>query len=182
MDIKEAKSMNAKFILVGCETVKERDGMSEFWHVLVKFCKKTPLEVFELPVKGLFLIAIDDDLEEIMSKIKDVISGNKFEFIACRKFTPLNRMLDSNLESLKEILPKMLKKIPETAKWRIAINRRHTGIKRNEIINAIASHPSAPKGKVDLKNPDWIIQIEVLGEWLGIGVFSDNLIVSLDEK
>ncbi|MHA1504268.1 MAG: THUMP domain-containing protein [Candidatus Heimdallarchaeota archaeon] len=72
-------------------------------------------------------------------------------------------------------------KIPNKAKWKISVNRRHASIKRNDIIELIASHSSAPKGKVDLENPEWEIIIEVFGRWLGYGVFPSNSIVALKE-
>lgn len=174
MEISEAINQEAKFILGSCEAVKERDGMSELWHVLVKYCEVTPLEAFSLPIKGLFLIAIESDLAKTCEKISKVITEEKFPFIICKKITPIEQLIRSDSDSLIEILPNHLRKIPKKVKWRIALNRRHTKLKRNDIINLIASHPLAPKGQVDLSNPDWDIIVEIFGEWLGIGAFKHD--------
>ena len=58
MKISELIHQQAKFLLVGCDSKKERDGMSELYHVLVKFLKEQPIEIFELSIRGLFLVAI----------------------------------------------------------------------------------------------------------------------------
>ncbi|NPE06983.1 MAG: hypothetical protein GNW80_01765 [Asgard group archaeon] len=179
MKISEAIKQDAKFILASCEAVKERDGMSELWHVLVKYCSVTPLDAFRLPIKGLFLLAIKDNLLETFEKLRKVISKNKFQFIICKKITPLEQLIKSDYEELEKIIPEYFQKIPSDVKWRITMKRRHTKLKRNDIINLLANHPSAPKGPVDLENPDWIIIVEIFGEWLGLGVYRNNPIITL---
>jgi tRNA(Ser,Leu) C12 N-acetylase TAN1 len=177
MEISKAIERKAKFFLVSCEAVKERDGKSELWHVLVKYCDATPLEAFSLPVKGLFLIAIVDDITKTIEKIREVITEEKFPFIICKKITPIEQLIKSDFDQLSETLTNHLQKIPENVKWRITLNRRHTKLKRTDVINLIASHPLAPKGKVDLSNPDWDIVVEIFGEWLGVGAFKHDPII-----
>ncbi|NHJ32494.1 MAG: hypothetical protein FK732_06500 [Asgard group archaeon] len=180
MKITEAVEQKAKFIMASCDPAKERDGMSELWHVLVKYCKITPIDAFSLNVKGLFLIAIKDDLEETFERITQVIMQKKFQFIICKKLTLLEQLIKSDLDRLSEILQVHLQRIPKNVKWRISVNRRHTKLKKNEIIELIANHPNAPEGPVDLENPNWIIQVEIFGEWLGFGLFNYNPIIRIN--
>ncbi|NHK32529.1 MAG: hypothetical protein FK730_14340 [Asgard group archaeon] len=182
MEIEQISTTDAKYLLVGCEAIKERDGMSELWHVLVKYCQIIPLEVFELPIRGLFLFAFTQDLNEISHKLRTAIIEKKFKFKICKRFTPLEKIMKSSLNEMVKILPNYLKKIPSEAKWRITIHRRHTTIERQEIIASIANHPNAPKGKVDLDNAEWDIIIEIFGEWLGLGVFPSKSIVTVKNK
>ncbi|NHJ49740.1 MAG: hypothetical protein FK733_18255 [Asgard group archaeon] len=182
MELQTIIDSDARFILVGCEAVKERDAMSELWHVLIKYCKITPIDVFELPIRGLFVIALQNNLEEALIKIKQVIQDKTYKINYCKKFTPLEKITTSSIENMVAIIPPFLEKIPDNVKWRIVIHRRHTSIKRQEIIAKIANHPLAPKGKVDLENSDWDIIIEVFGEWLGIGVYPTSPIVSVKDS
>ena len=179
MRIDEILNQQAKFILVGCDSAKERDGMSELYHVLVKFLKEEPIEIFELPIRGLFLVALKKSPTEVTQQISKIVSEKKFSFISCRKLTPLNDLIKSSLNELNKLIPNEITKIPREAKWRITVNRRHASIKRNEIIELIASHSSAPKGKVDLENPDWEIVVEVFGGWLGFGVYPSKSIIAI---
>ncbi len=181
MKINELLNQEAKFILVGCASSKERDGMSEFYHVLVNFLNEKPIEILELEIRGLFLVALKSDPAEITQQIAKIISEKKFNFISCKKLTPLNNIIKSSLNELGDVITNEVTKIPDNAKWKISVNRRHASIKRNDIIELIASHSSAPKGKVDLENPEWEIIIEVFGGWLGYGVFPSNSIVALQE-
>jgi len=179
MKISEAVKQEAKFILVSCDAVKERDGMSELWHVLVKYCDVTPLDAFRLQIKGLFLIAIKANLLVTFEKITEVINEKKFQFIICKKLTPVEQLIKSDFDRLSEILPEHLQKIPNNVKWRISLNRRHTKLKKVDVISLIASHPLAPKGQVDLSNPDWDIVVEIFGDWLGFGVFKHDPILAI---
>jgi len=168
MKINELLNLEAKFILVGCDSSKERDGMSEFYHVLVNFLNEEPIEILELEIRGLFLVALKSDPAEITQQIVKIISEKKFNFISCKRLTPLNNIIKSSLNELGTEITNEITKIPNKAKWKISIE-------------LIASHSSAPKGKVDLENPEWEIIIEVFGGWLGYGVFPSNSIVALQE-
>lgn len=174
-------NQGAIFLLVSCDAVRERDGLSELWHVLIKYCEAKPLEAFELPIRGLFLIALKGEINSILIKLKQIINDNLFTFRICRKITPLERVVKSTLDEMLIKLPDLLVRIPDNKKWRITVNRRHTMLKKNEIITAIAEHPLSPKGKVDLENPDWDIIIEVFGEWLGYSVMPSSPILYLPE-
>jgi tRNA(Ser,Leu) C12 N-acetylase TAN1 len=182
MNVNELLDQEAKFILVGCDSAKERDGMSELYHVLVKHLKEEPIEILELAIRGLFLVALKNNPELITHQIAKIISDKKFTFISCKKLTPLNNIIKSSLTELGAVITNEVTKIPDGAKWKISVNRRHASIKRADIIELIASHPSAPSGKVDLENPEWEIIIEVFGGWLGYGVFPSNSIVTLQNE
>jgi len=177
MNLTQAIDQNLNFLIVGCDASKERDAMSEFWHVLVKYCKITPNEVFSLQIRGLFLICFKETIENTITKLRQVLDNSEFPFRICKKITPLDRLLKSNIEQMLEIIPNYLGKIPETASWRIVVNRRHAHLKRADIITAIASHPSAPKGKVDLVNADWSIHVEIIGGWMGVSVIPTSSIL-----
>lgn len=170
MEISEAIEQGASFILIGSQTARERDSLSETWHVLVKYCDIAPLEPFELPIRGLSLIAIPTDPRQALSKMAQVVVNNQFQFRYSKTFTPLEHLTKSSLEEIVAALQEPLLKIPESSTWRIRLQKRHTKLHRSEIINAIASSPNAPKGEVDLGSAQWDILVEVFGEWTGLTV------------
>lgn len=181
MKIEEAINEKYSFILVGCNTAKERDGMSELWHVLIKYCNITPIEAFELPIRGLYLIAIVENPIEIVALIGSIVEEKKFDFQICRKIIPIDQMIESSLDLLTERISPYLEKIPKKAQWRITVNRRHTNLKKAAIIEKIAQLPKVPKGRVNLSNPDWEIIIEVFGRWIGFSVCPANSVLKIAE-
>lgn len=181
MKIEEAIDEKNSFILVGCNTAKERDGMSELWHVLIKYCNIAPVEAFELPIRGLYLIAISENPQKIVASICSIVEEKKFEFQISRKFVPLDQLIESSLDLLAERISPYLEKIPKKAQWKIMVNRRHTKLKKPEIIEKIVQLPQVPKGKVNLTNPDWEIIVEVFGRWIGFSVYPANSILKITE-
>ncbi len=181
MKIEEAVEKKYSFILVGCNTAKERDGMSELWHVLIKYCNIAPIEAYELPIRGLYLIAISENPQEIIASIGSIVAEKKFEFQISRKFIPIDQLIDRSLDLLAERIAPYLEKIPKKAQWKITVNRRHTKLKKPEIIDKIVQLHQVPKGKVNLSDPDWEIIIEVFGRWIGFSVCPANSILKIHE-
>jgi tRNA(Ser,Leu) C12 N-acetylase TAN1 len=171
MDLETVIENKAQFVLVGTETIMERDAMSEAWHVLIKFGDLTPLDVFELPIRGLFLIALEESAEKAIKIIINSVKKHNFEFLYCKTFTPLEKIIPSNKDIILETISKLFQKIPSEKSWRITLSRRHTRIRRKKLIDDIAALPTAPKADVDLENPDWEVIVEIMGEWTGLGVY-----------
>ena len=179
MKIKDAIKDHLKFILVGCDAAKERDGMSELWHVLIKFCNIQPIEAFELPIRGLFLIALQETPQVVLPQLGNIIDEKKFSFLVNRKFTPIEKLIPCSLDKLAEEISPFLERIPENATWRISINRRHTTLKKNAVIEAIVRLPQCPRGKVDLTKPEWDVIVELFGKWIGFGVCPANSVIKI---
>jgi len=153
--------------------------MSEFWHIMIKYCEIEPNEIFELPIKGLFLLVMESDINIVNIKFSKVLEENRFQLLYCKKVTPLERIAKSNLSELEPILNELLPHIPQNTSWRIVVNKRHTALKKNDIINKIATHPLVPNGKVDLENAEWDINIEIFGEWMGVSVQPRGSVLSI---
>ncbi|MHA1354868.1 MAG: hypothetical protein ACTSR1_06820 [Candidatus Heimdallarchaeota archaeon] len=129
MKINELLNLEAKFILVGCDSSKERDGMSEFYHVLVNFLNEEPIEILELEIRGLFLVALKSDPAEITHQFVRIISDKKFNFISCKRLTPLNNIIKSSLNELGTEITNEITKIPNKAKWKISHIHLHQKVR-----------------------------------------------------
>ena len=183
MDFNEiVSSQSGNFLLVGCDSSKEQDAMSEFWHVLIKYCRITPVEVFQLPIRGLFLVVITEEPITTLKKVDETIKTKVFQFKYCRRATAIEQIVKSDPEEIIQALVPKMELIPESDTWRISLNKRHTTIARNELINTIASHPKAPKGKVSLQHPKWYLVVEIIGEWCGVGVYNENPVFTFAEQ
>jgi tRNA acetyltransferase TAN1 len=55
------------------------------------------------------------------------------------------------------------------------IEKRHTNLKKIDIINEIA--PSISR-KVNLTNPCWTLLIEIIGKYTGVAVIKNDLLFS----
>jgi tRNA acetyltransferase TAN1 len=112
----------------------------------------------------------------LRNKIKDV----PWEIRYLLRFLPVEKVVLSDITKIKEISQVLMNKIPSNTTFKIIIEKRHTNIKKVDIINEIAPLISA---KVDLDNPLWVLLIEILGKYTGVAVLkSDVLFSSMIEK
>ena len=71
---------------------------------------------------------------------------------------------------------KLTNVIKSNQSFRITIEKRNSIISSKELISTIAKNF---QNKVSLKNPDWIILIEIIGEKTGVSVIKENEILSI---
>jgi tRNA acetyltransferase TAN1 len=119
------------------------------------------------PVKFIFFLR---------EKLKDV----PWEIRYLLRFLPIEKVVLTEISEIKEISVELAKKIPIDDSFKIIIEKRHTNLKKINIINEIA--PFILR-KVNLTNPCWILLIEIIGKYTGITVIkSDLLFSSMIEK
>ena len=70
----------------------------------------------------------------------------------------------------------MLERIGEDETFRITIEKRLSDLSRQEIIKEVASKTTR---KVNLKNPNWVVLIEIIGNKTGISVVNPSQIISV---
>jgi tRNA acetyltransferase TAN1 len=119
------------------------------------------------PIKFIFFLR---------EKLKDV----PWEIRYLLRFLPIEKVVLTEISEIKEISVELAKKIPIDDSFKIIIEKRHTNLKKINIINEIA--PFILR-KVNLTNPCWILLIEIIGKYTGITVIkSDLLFSSMIEK
>ena len=119
------------------------------------------------PIKFIFFLT---------EKLKDV----SWEIRYLLRFLPIEKVVLTKISEIKEISIELSKKIPIDDSFKIIIEKRHTNLKKINIINEIA--PFILR-KVNLTNPCWILLIEIIGKYTGITVIkSDLLFSSMIEK
>jgi tRNA(Ser,Leu) C12 N-acetylase TAN1 len=134
-----------------------------------------------LDVKGLGLLEFKNILIEFPNNLQDILREKTHEISYCEKIIPLNGFLKTKkaINYLPEKIKSFLTSITPQDKWKIEIKKRHTSIKDKDIIESIASE--VEKGTVNLKDPDWIIHINIVKSWIGFGVFKPEHVISFSK-
>jgi tRNA acetyltransferase TAN1 len=107
----------------------------------------------------------------LREKLKDV----PWEIRYLLRFLPIEKVVLTEISEIKEISIELAKKIPIDDSFKILIEKRHTNLKKINIINEIA--PFILR-KVDLTNPCWTLLIEIIGKYTGIAVINSDLLFS----
>lgn len=173
-----------KYFLVSSKTWFERNALSETFNLLMKISINKNPEILAqtLNVRGLGLIQFKDIEIDFSDENIKVINENIDELKYCEKIIPLNEFFRKKmtLDDLSNEINPYFNVIKEKDKWKIEIKKRQTSLKDKELISSIAS--TVNTGSVDLTNPDWIIHINIVRNWIGFGIIKPHHIVKLNRN
>ncbi|MHA1339964.1 MAG: THUMP domain-containing protein [Promethearchaeota archaeon] len=121
-------------------------------------------------ITGLLLLDIKLNPFYVVEKFKEFLSidNNFFQFI--NRVIPIERVCESNLPQIISNIEELLEEKKEflgISPFCIVIRKRMTLISRSSIINVIAPKINLP---VDLKNPKWMIWVEIVADVTGISI------------
>jgi len=127
--------------------------------------------------QGIILAYTNLDPFIVIKRIKELIQKDKFRYLLIIKIRPIESVVETDLEEIKQVCSNLVdKKIRKNETFRITLERRFTNVARNDLITAAASNIDR---KVDLKQADKIVFIEVLENSVGISILSPEDEVSI---
>jgi len=162
-------------LIVSTQRGRENDCISELWYLLREIGEEEGVyEKTGLP--GLVIVKTKMDPFTVVERLKEMAEERPWEFHYVLKVTPIEVNVRTDLEEIKEAVKKLVGKIWENESFRITVNKRATNLSSREIIEEVAKLVDR---KVDLENPDKIIQIEIIGDYTGISVIRPDQILSI---
>lgn len=160
---------------------REEDLMDELEDLFYEF-GETDLEVSETNVSGLITGKSSKDPKEFIPFLRTKLENSAWEIRYLLRFIPIQIVVVTEVENIKNALIKLVEdsNIPIDQPIKIHVEKRHTPLKKMDIIDAVGPHLKSP---VDLTNPKWILLVEIIGKYSGISVLpSDSLFSSMIEK
>ena len=127
-------------------------------------------QVTTTSISGLLTAKTSLNPFEVIEKVKDIMEEEPWRIGSLMRMIPVEEVVESNIDEIAKTVEKLASKIPEDQSFRITIEKRHSSLSSSEII---------VNRKVDLKNPDWIVLVEVVGAYTGISVLRPEQVLSL---
>ena len=156
----------------------ENDACSEVWFLLGEIGDKDST-VESSGISGLVLAKTVLDPLEAIKGLGEMLKEQPLEFRYSLRFMPVEIVVPTGLAEIKEASLKLSSGILENETFRVTVEKRHTGLSRREIIEAVAEDIDR---KVDLHNPDKIVLIEVLGGLTGVSLINQGDILSVAKR
>lgn len=153
---------------------QEAIAVSELKDLLTYLGDRDP-EIEITKISGLITASTSLDPFHVVDKVKEILSKEPWRISSLLRFIPIEETTPSRIEDIAEIATRLSAKIPEESSFRITVEKRHTSLSSQDIIKAVAENIHR---RVDLKDPDYIVLIEVLGGVTGISVIKPDQIVS----
>jgi tRNA threonylcarbamoyl adenosine modification protein (Sua5/YciO/YrdC/YwlC family) len=124
-------------------------------------------------ISGIILGYTKLDPFQIVKSLQELVKNEPWQIRYVLRLLPIELVVYTESKSIKNAAKKLALKIQSGDTFRITVERRHTLMTSSDIIAAIAKEID---NKVDLKNPDWIVLVEVVGGQTGISVIKPNQI------
>jgi tRNA acetyltransferase TAN1 len=108
------------------------------------------------------------DPRQVIKELYNMYNQDPSSFVHTLKWVPIDYWTTSDLESMANGIVMLRNRIAKGEKWMMVIEkRRYTGYHKIEIIKHLAEYIDE---KVDLRNPDKIVRIDIIGNNGGISV------------
>ena len=147
----------------------------ELWFNLLALGDESPI-IFRSGNQGLILAKTTIKPLDLIQHFREIMQSKDKDYSQfIHKITPIDIVVPSTLESLKEGVLKLIENHPmcknSKAKYRISVKKRQSPLQTSDIIDTIASNIP---NDVSLKDFDWNVQVEVIGDSTGISLLGKS--------
>ena len=161
--------------LISCPRLQERDACAEIWYFF-SFIGDDKAKCRKLKFPGLLYAKTNLDPFIAIKKLRELAIEDPYSFRFVLKIIPIETVVPSNISDMVEWVKKKKDSLLISETFRITVRKRMTDLNRDEIISALAKLIDR---KVNLKNPDKILMVQILGEITGLSILAPEDIVSI---
>jgi tRNA acetyltransferase TAN1 len=154
----------------------ERAMTNEIVYLLKDELDDQEAKAAKTKVRGLIVAKTSLDPIEVMSKFREILKERPYSFRYALRIVPIQRVVPTSLEEIHKVTMDMAQQIGEDQSFRVTVEKRFTELHSKDIIEAAAGDI---KRKVNLQNPDLILQIETLGAMTGISLLKPGDILAV---
>lgn len=126
--------------------------------------------------RGIIGVKTHLDSREVIKGLKTLFRKEPGIFQFTLKWVPVDLWVDSDIETMKEAVAQIKDKIKLGERWRMTVEKRRYNL--HHTIDVIKALAELINEKVDLKNPDKILRIDIIGKSAGFSVVTPQEIFS----
>ncbi len=160
--------------LITCRRGDEFSAVHEAKMVFEEIGDKE-VSAVETGIKGLIALKTELDPLKAVESIKKLMRDSPHLFLFTFRFIPIQRKVKTDLEEIKRAVSELGSQIGDKETFRVTVEKRRTSLHSKEVIEAAASLIDR---KVNLKNPDKVVLVEIIGEYTGISILKPSQILS----
>jgi tRNA acetyltransferase TAN1 len=165
-------------LLISTKRGLEKDACSEAWYLLREIGDPEAV-VDSTPVRGLIVAKTKLNPFEAVERLRNLLKERPEEFRYVLKVVPIEKVVQTDLEKIRLASKELSNRIGLEEKFRVSVEKRHSELDRMEIVKVAAGEIDR---KVDLKNPDKTLLIEILGKITGLSVVKETDILSIAKE
>jgi tRNA acetyltransferase TAN1 len=127
-------------------------------------------------VRGIIVAKTSLNPYSVIEKLHCLLSERPYEFRFALRIMPIERVVPTDLETIKQVSLELAARIDKNETYRITIEKRFTTLHSMDIISAVATEIQC---KADMEKPNKILLIEIMGAVTGISLIKPNEIISV---
>ncbi len=154
----------------------ERPMINEILYLLKEELGDTEAQAVKTKIRGLIVAKTSLDPVAVIEKFHTILKERPYEFRYALRILPIEKVVQTDLEEIKKATTELAKKIDENETFRVTVEKRFTTLHTKDLIEAAAGDIMQ---KADLKNPDKILLIEVLGALTGLSLLKPSDILAV---
>jgi tRNA acetyltransferase TAN1 len=116
---------------------------------------------------------------EAIQKLRSLLRGDPSKFKSIYRVIPIEEIVESDVDEIIDAVKRLSPRIGKNDRFRVTLEKRKTNLRSLDVIKAVAEVIDCP---VDLKNPDWVILIEILGKETGVSVIRPVDILNIQKE
>jgi tRNA acetyltransferase TAN1 len=163
-------------ILASTVRGNERAMINEILFLLRDCLGDSEAAAVKTGVRGIIVAKTSLDPYVAIEKLYNLLGERPYEFRFALRIIPIECVVLTNLEAIKRVSLELASRISENETYRITIEKRFTTLHSMDIISAVATEIQR---KADMKNPNKILLIEIMGAVTGISLIKPKEIISV---
>lgn len=165
-------------LLVSSARGTEQEANYEIEYLLRELGDASPKTDFA-PVSGLTVAKTILDPVKVVTMLRRVLRYRPWQFRYILKVKPVEEVVACEISVIGTAVVSRVKKVGSDETFRVSLEKRRSQVSSREIIDAVAS--KIPR-KVELRHPDKIVLIEVIGDVAGVSVISPKGILGVERE
>jgi tRNA acetyltransferase TAN1 len=113
---------------------------------------------------------------EVIEKFREILHERPYEFRYTLRIIPIEKVVRTDLGEIQSVATELGSKIKENESFRVTVEKRFAEYAARDIVEVAVANIER---KVDLKNPDKILLVEVVGGLTGLSVIRPGNILSV---
>jgi tRNA acetyltransferase TAN1 len=154
----------------------ERPMCNELLFLLKDELGDAEAQAAKTKIRGLIVAKTTFDPLTVIERFHEILNERPYEFRYALRILPIEKVVPTDLEEIKKATIELAMKIGENESFRVTVEKRFTTLHTKDLIEAAAGDLDR---KANLKNPDKILLIEVLGALTGISVLRPSDILAV---
>ncbi len=134
-------------------------------------------EFLESNVEGLFLLQTNKEPKEITKELRDVVEEAPDKYKYTYRWIPIEKWCKSSMDDMTRAMKEINSEMNDEDSWKLDLGKRQHAARSTDLIIKLTESINHPK--VDLKNPQKIVKIEIIGDRAGVALLDKSELLDI---